>query len=97
MRILKYELEITDRQHIHIGNNFIVPLSVAEQNGKLMMWAMVKESEFPEIKNVTVRIDILGTGQEVGESDLGSANFIGTVVKSNGHVWHVFARILDVK
>ena len=95
MRVLKYELKITDRQYIHIENNSIVPLSVAEQNGKLMMWAMAEKNELHEKRNVTVRVDILCTGQEVKEPGLCIDNFIGTVAMGNGLEWHVFARAFD--
>ena len=91
MRILKYELEITDIQRIPLGTSDIRPLSVAEQNGKLMMWAEVEESYFPEGFKADMFVQIIGTGNPYDRGVAARENFIGTVVMSYGLVWHVFA------
>ena len=93
MRILKYELEIKDRQTIPIGNGQARPLSAAEQNGKLMLWCMVKEDFFPADYKCSVVVDIVGTGHfHDDKCQIYKSDFVGTVVMRNGFVWHVFAR-----
>ena len=91
MRIYKYPLEITDRQIILIGTLDPEPLSVAEQDGQLMLWVKLVEPINDEIYNKgfihAIEIDIVGTGNECS---IGGKEFIGTVVMSNGLVWHVF-------
>ena len=90
MRILKYELEITDRQTISFGDSEGSPLSVAEQDGKLMMWCMVKEDKLLDGFSHILKVEIVGTGHL--SRKLYKGNFVGTVVMRNGFVWHVFAR-----
>jgi len=86
-RIFKYELKITDSQKIDmpIGARL---LSAKEQDGKLMVWALVDL----RCANKPKEIMIVGTGHPiefaVGEYSL---NFVDTVVMSNGFVWHIFA------
>jgi len=92
MRILKYKLEITDHQRIEVGNNQAIPLSVAEQNGKLMLWANVLEDHYPKNVTGTIIVDIIGTGNLCYDGSVNLHNFIGTAVMANGLVWHVFAR-----
>jgi len=92
MKIWKYELQITDRQYIPVGSSYVWPLSVAEQNGKLMLWAhVIKEDGFPPRCKNTITVDIIGTGNPY-EFDMTADNFVGTAVMSYGAVWHVFAR-----
>ena len=95
MRILKYELRITDQQKIHTDYFHIQPLSVAEQNGKLMLWAKVYEDSPPEYQADSLTVNIVGTGQD--SRDFDCDDFLGTVVMSNGFVWHVFARRVATK
>ena len=91
MKIYKYVLEITDRQVIEIGKQYATPLSVGEQNGKLVMWAVV-EDDFAKRglignDNYEIVVDIIGTGRNCETNK----RFLGTVVMSYGLVWHVFA------
>ena len=92
MIILKYILDIKDHQRIEMGCNDALPLSVAEQDGKLMLWAQVKENAFPEDYNCAIEVHIIGTGNPYDEPK-DPAEFIGTVVMSYGLVWHVFAKM----
>ena len=94
MRILKYELEITDIQVIRVEGDVPQILSVAEQNGKLMMWAFVRENS--SLKS-TITINIVGTGNKTDDYLLSKYNFIGTVLMRNSFVWHVFAVVSYVE
>ena len=90
MHIWKYELEITDKQTISFGNSYAKPLSVAEQNGKLMMWVSLLDDFYDaDIENV-VDVRIIGTGMvtSIPISDF----FLGSVLMSNGFVWHVYVQ-----
>ena len=89
MKIYKYTLEITDRQVIPTGYLTAIPLSVAEQNGQLMLWALVDSTTIPKQKDKIYEmvVDVVGTGNPYD----GTKPFIGTVVMSYGLVWHVFA------
>jgi len=79
-QIWKYQLQITDEQIISVpaGSR---PISVAEQNGKLCMWAIVGSN-----RSAKMRIQVVGTGNPM--PDVG--DYIGTVVMGK-FVWHVFA------
>jgi len=102
MKILKYELKITDRQTIKVNGSKAHILSVAEQDGKLMMWAMVSaESGFSQ--DPYLDVFIIGTGNELPNNLVphdgpfsNNVPFVGTVVMSNGLVWHVFAETISV-
>lgn len=84
MVIWKYELEVTDRQIVRMPVAADL-LSVANQRGKLCLWAMVD----PENPNKVERdIEIIGTGNSMPE---GRRSFIGTAV-IDPFVWHVFER-----
>jgi hypothetical protein len=80
-RIWKYELEITDTQIIEVPRAGVI-LSVANQNNKLCLWAMV-EIDRPLEKR---EIEIIGTGNPIEMKD---RHFIGTVL-IDPFVWHVF-------
>ena len=81
--VYKYELEITDRQDIHLpkGAQF---LSAQMQNGKLCVWALVESTR----EHVHRIFHVLGTGHPMRTDNLvyiGTAQMIG-----GGLVWHVF-------
>ena len=95
MKTYKYELLIEDRQRIYVGDKDVRPLSVGEQNGKMVMWAWVREGLFTEEYNNYVTVDIVGTGNPYN-GDMAIENFVGTVIMSYGLVWHVYAR-LDIR
>lgn len=85
-RIWKYELQITDLQPVEIPEGAEL-LSVANQNGRLCLWAMVDGDRPLETRH----IEIIGTGNPV-PTDMGvDRRFIGTAV-INPSVWHVFER-----
>lgn len=81
MTIWKYELEITDRQTIQMPEGSQI-LSVANQNGKLCLWAIVS----PANSDRDRVIEIIGTGNPMRISN---RKFIGTVV-IDPFVRHVF-------
>lgn len=87
MRIYKYDLEITDMQDIKTFRGARV-LSAAEQDGKLRIWALVDIDE--EYRNKSIQI--IGTGNPISYN-IAEYNweFVGTVLMSNGLVWHIFA------
>ena len=87
MKILKYELAITDEQTIPIGDLYAKPIAVAEQGGKLMFWAETDITRNPP-NNYEILVKIVGTGHPFGHVTM---PYIGTVVMSNGFVWHVYA------
>lgn len=79
--VWKYALEITDEQHV------VMPwgaelLHVAEQNGKIALWARVITAQ-PEVRRLIL---IRGTGHPIDFQP-----YVGTVVTAHGRlVWHVF-------
>ncbi len=80
--VWKYELEITDFQvrEMPVGAEM---LHVADQYGKLALWARVD----PDAPKASRAIFIRGTGH--GEiADFWP--YVGTVVSSDTLVWHVF-------
>lgn len=81
--IWKYELRITDVQSVDLPGGS-TPLSVGEQNGRLVLWAVVE----PEARRWPYSIRIVGTGNPF--PDANECYLIGTVQMSNGLVWHVF-------
>ncbi len=99
-RILKYNLDIFDNpatRQIEADCVSIAPLSVAEQDGGLMLWAFITQRE-GENKKHRVNVRVIGTGHHIflGREDLPGElegmRFTGTVVmKSTGYVWHVYA------
>ena len=88
MVILKYELMPIVNQVIPIGNNSAIPIAVAEQDGKLMMWAQVYENDFKS-RQAYIHVNIVGTGIPFTVV----REYIGTVVMKNGYVWHVYAGV----
>lgn len=87
--ILKYKLEITDRQTLKLPANSRV-LSVQDQNGELCLWAFVNPPGDPTVR--TIRI--VGTGHELPADFLIHHDFIATVQQVDiGAVWHVFEEL----
>lgn len=87
--ILKYQLEITDRQTLKLPANARL-LSVHDQNGALCLWAYVNPPANP-LERV---IRIVGTGHELPSDFLTHHDFIGTVVQEEiSAVWHVFEEL----
>ena len=88
--ILRFKLEVTDRQEIEIPGRYKI-LSVAPgRNGyHIDMWARVIPDEMHSIR----AFYIYGTGHPLptGGGLVIDQEFIGTCVMSDGLVWHVFA------
>ena len=81
-RIYKYNLEMVDHQKIRMPLGATI-LSVQEQFGVLMFWAIVEERPL-----VFRKIHILGTGFKFDGSP---GKYIGTAqAQSGAYVWHVF-------
>lgn len=80
MKIWKYELKLG-------RNEIMMPLGAtvghgAEQNGKMFLWAHVD----PKAKEICQIFEVIGTGWETPPN----GQYAGTMVMSNGFVWHVF-------
>jgi hypothetical protein len=95
MRIYRYELEVTDRQTLELPMT-AQPLSVAPgraENYHIDLWCLV-----PEIAPaVAYTVEIYRTGHPVASGadfrvDATELGYVGTVVMSDGLVWHVFVR-----
>lgn len=85
-RIFKYKLELVDEQWLQTKHRVVKVLSVAEQDGELCLWAVMDSSETHDRRQR--RIFIVGTGNPFPV--IGTGSFIGTVLMSDGLVWHVF-------
>ena len=84
-KIWKWELEIKDDQVITAPLGGLEYLDVQEQDGKLCLWGVVTDWETMG----AYTIYIFGTGHPI-PNYLDTNTYIGTVVMSNGLVWHVF-------
>lgn len=80
MRIYKYGLPLAERYEIRLPRG-AKPLYVGEQDGALLLWAMVD----PEQPRVPLEICIAGTGREW---PAGFSHF-ATVQMLDGYVWHI--------
>lgn len=83
--IYKYELKITDDQTIELTSDYQI-LKVAEQNGTLYLWAIIDPHGF----KYPVKIRIFGTGDTFLRLEDEFLSHLGSVLMSNGFVWHVF-------
>ena len=79
--IFKYGLRIADIQVVFMPDQAEI-LSVAAQDGKLCLWAIVN----PESEKVDRHIEIIGTGSSMPSVE---RIFLGTVLMPP-FVWHVF-------
>lgn len=82
MKIFKYQLEALDNEVAMPIDSVI--LSVGEQNGEVVMWAMVNEASTAGIRKITV----VGTGWGLKNS-MTRRHYLGTV-QVGAYVWHVF-------
>lgn len=80
--VWKFEIPIQDEASIVAPEECRV-LTVGEQNGKLMMWAVV---DIDSPKRVH-RVIVAGTGHRL-PNDVNQ--YCGTVQMKDGLVWHVF-------
>lgn len=83
--IYKYELHVTDRQTVLMPRGFQI-LNLAEQRGRLCIWAKVDNSE----PLVDVTFVIHGTGNEIIVRPGTHEEYIGTILMESGFVWHLF-------
>lgn len=93
--IWKYPLEITDGpQQFQVPSGFRF-LHVGEQtkgHSGLSFWLLVDPSQ--PLTELT--LSVVGTGEDIEENPYRLWHF-GTVVMSNGFVWHVFAHIVPMQ
>ena len=85
MRIYKYQLEITDEQHVAMPRGAKL-LSVQVQRGVCCLWALVGEDLDADDMDSTRLIRIVGTGNP---TDITDEPFIG-MVQMGQFMWHVF-------
>lgn len=84
-KIFKFKLEITDEQILSLPLNSRI-LSVAEQFGDMVLYAVVDTSE--DLKE-DYKIIIHGTGHPA--NDIDNCTFLGTVKMEDGQLmFHVF-------
>ena len=85
MKIFKYELDITDKQHRSMPLGARV-LSVQMQHNKIMVWAVVD----PDAVYVPRTFHMYGTGHDVPD-DYEKYKYLATVQNASGDfVLHVF-------
>ncbi len=92
MTVLKQELEITEKAGYFLPGNIIKPLTVAEQNGNLVLYFQtdVDPLEISKSPKKYIQIFIVGTGRK-GDNII-YADYLGTVVMSYGLVCHCYIR-----
>jgi hypothetical protein len=86
-RIYKYPLVFEDQQFVElpVGSDI---LSVAEQRGQIVLYAIVDTEEEDKAE---VLVYIYGTGNPMGKANPRAKHFLGTVNTHNGALmWHVF-------
>ena len=85
MRVFKWKLPAASHFELTLPRGARL-LTVQEQRGELMLWALVD----PEAPTETRDFRIAGTGHLIDE-DANTLRYVGTVQMSNGSlVWHVF-------
>jgi len=93
-KIYKYELPIQDRPTLLIENPARI-LSVKEQRGKIVVYALVKpESDFATIKK-EIHFRVIGTGHDISEDEYKTLErgfiFLDTVKLALGRLmFHIF-------
>lgn len=87
--IWKFELDITDSQHVQMPKGAEV-LAVQVQRDRPCIWAMVDPAAATEIRH----FETFGTGHDIF-CDMGiERNYVGTYqVQGGSLVFHVFERI----
>jgi hypothetical protein len=89
-RIFRYELELAERQVLNLPAGHVI-LSVAQSRTRyaIDMWAVVIPDD-ERTGQTEVAIQICGTGHPIPDVRM---KFVGTVVMSDGYVWHVFREL----
>ena len=85
MIVKQFELETAVTQNIILGGEMPLGFSVAELDGKLMLWVQLEEN-YPGEFNLDV--DVVAT--DIPCETQGT--FVGTAIMSSGDIWHVFAK-----
>lgn len=80
--IYKYPLKIQEFQLVPLPDGAEI-LSIQEQDGKLMLWAIVEN----ENEKSYLALNIYGTGQKIKEGKL--LKYISTA-QLDSFVWHIF-------
>lgn len=80
----KFELQLDKCQQIEMPWGSRI-LKIGEQQGKLMIWALVDTTNGMAYET----FKIFGTGSNIDINDK-MTDFLGTVLMSDGYVWHVF-------
>ena len=89
MRIFKYPLDVVDQQQISISN-LVRVLSVVNQGGELMLYALVIDDKEETAVCRAITVTIIGTGNPIyGKTILTKATFLNSVVVGY-YSWHVF-------
>ena len=78
----KYELKITGEQTLILPKGAQLNY-FGEQDGKLFVWADVRDTNEPEERHIF----IFGTGHVIDDH---AYSWSGTVRMSNGLVWHIY-------
>lgn len=88
MVIYKYPLIKANGGRLELPYRHVV-LHAGEQNGELMLWAMVDDQlDFSLPETTTIGVSVIGTGRELFPID--AEDYFSTVQMSNGLVWHIF-------
>lgn len=82
MKIIKYELYVTDYQDVLIPQDAKI-LKIGEQNNNICVWALVNPENIVE----NVEFKIVGTGHET--DNLENYRYLDSLIMGI-FVWHVF-------
>ncbi len=84
MRMKKFSLSLGENQFMCPENSSLV--HVGEVNGEVVVWAWMPNSDDDSDERIrhTVRV------YEDGPGSVSTSRYIGTVIRSNGQVWHMF-------
>lgn len=86
MKILKYNLDVTDLQSVPMPEGAVI-LTAQCQFNEIFLWAHVNPSE--PVVNRTIEIIVTGYEYEGAERA-----YIGTVQQHGGQlIWHIFERL----
>jgi hypothetical protein len=83
--IYKYQLKVTDEQDLLMPKDAEI-LCIKEVNGEVCIYAYVDNQAIKESR----RFLIYGTGHEIENDMWSKRKYIGTFVKQNGFVGHLF-------
>lgn len=87
--IHKFTLQPVDEQFVNIPG-FIKILSVAEQRGQIVLYAIVDPYPDPEAEPIAVAVRVHGTGHEI-PARVTNWHFLGTVKLLEGVLmFHIF-------